>query len=254
MRTPAEAVATAEHFARLHIPVTPNECDHYVAFYYGLAASGFKTAYDHQIQVPKIYRHAFSRTAPAGRLLFYGDRVPGHITLSVGNGNEASTDIGANGFISIDPIGTVPAKWGLPEMFQADPWYGAQGVEVIGVTQVPPASTLTAAEIASEVWIATKVHRGNTAVSALQELANQGTAIKAIAAAVAKPETEPVDTDANVLAAITALSKFVGDEFTALSSKVLTSPVETQVDLTPLQIDAIASAVFAKFQAAVATP
>jgi hypothetical protein len=226
MHTPSQAVATAEHFARLKIPVTPNECDHYVAYYYGLNASGFSSAYSHQIQVPTKYRYPFSTTAPAGRLLFYGDREPGHITLSVGNGNEASTDIGANGFVSIVPIGTVPAKWGLPEMFQADAWYGSQGVEVIGVTQVPISVTApTVDEIAQEIWVKTTVARSGTHISVLQEIANQGTAITAIQGAI-----------------------------TSLAGQVLTSPVETTTELTPMQIDAIASAVFAKFQAAVATP
>ena len=44
MNTPTEAAEKAKSYYENQTPTTPNECDHYCAFWYGLSASGFASA------------------------------------------------------------------------------------------------------------------------------------------------------------------------------------------------------------------
>ncbi len=74
-------------------------CDHVVALAYGWSNSGSHDAYLHWTQVPSSYKHGGDRTVPAGGLAFFsgGSQGYGHVMLSLGGGNFASTDVGTDG-------------------------------------------------------------------------------------------------------------------------------------------------------------
>jgi hypothetical protein len=78
------------------------QCDHVAGLAYGWSASGSHDAYLHWTQIPSAYKHAGSRTVPAGGLAFFkgGSQGYGHVMVSLGGGSFMSTDIGANGSYS----------------------------------------------------------------------------------------------------------------------------------------------------------
>ena len=96
--TCAQAVA----WANSHIGSTSlgtGTCDHVVGLAYGWANSGSHDAYAHWTQVPAASKHAGVRTVPAGGLAFFkgGSSGFGHVMISLGGGNFASTDVGTDG-------------------------------------------------------------------------------------------------------------------------------------------------------------
>lgn len=98
-RTCAQAVAWANDHLGTTSSAYTGYCDKYVAVAYGYSASGSATAAAHWSQVPSTYKHAGSRSVPAGGLAFFsgGSTGAGHVMLSLGNGNFASTDVGSTG-------------------------------------------------------------------------------------------------------------------------------------------------------------
>jgi hypothetical protein len=96
--TCAQAVAWAKN----HLGSTSlgtGTCDHVVGLAYGWSNSGSHDAYAHWTQVPSKYKHAGVRSVPAGGLAFFkgGSRGYGHVMLSLGGGDFASTDVGTDG-------------------------------------------------------------------------------------------------------------------------------------------------------------
>jgi hypothetical protein len=96
--TCAQAVAWAKN----HLGSTSlgtGTCDHVVGLAYGWSNSGSHDAYAHWTQVPSKYKHAGVRSVPAGGLAFFkgGSQGYGHVMLSLGGGDFASTDVGTDG-------------------------------------------------------------------------------------------------------------------------------------------------------------
>jgi hypothetical protein len=94
--------AQAVSWANSHIGSTSlgtGTCDHVVGLAYGWANSGSHDAYAHWTQVPAASKHPGARTVPAGGLAFFkgGSQGFGHVMISLGGGNFASTDIGTDG-------------------------------------------------------------------------------------------------------------------------------------------------------------
>ena len=97
--TCAEAVTWANN----HLGSTSlgtGTCDHVVALAYGWSNSGSTSAAAHWSQMPSQYKHVGdSSGVPAGALAFFsgGSQGYGHVMISLGGGNFASTDIGTDG-------------------------------------------------------------------------------------------------------------------------------------------------------------
>jgi Lysozyme like domain len=102
-------------------------CDHFVARAYGLAHSGYATAYDHWKAIPSKYKHS-DGNAPAGALVFWftGTGRAGHVALSLGGGRVASNDILRRGRIDIVSIGTITQKWGAKYLGWTPPYFGGR--------------------------------------------------------------------------------------------------------------------------------
>ena len=101
-RVTRDTCAQAVAWANNHIGSTSlgtGTCDHVVGLAYGWANSGSHDAYAHWTQVPASSKHPGARTVPAGGLAFFkgGSRGFGHVMISLGGGNFASTDIGTDG-------------------------------------------------------------------------------------------------------------------------------------------------------------
>ena len=110
-----------------------NLCDHFVARAYGLAHSGYGTAYEHWQRIPAKYKHS-DGNPPAGALVFWftGSGRAGHVALSLGGGQIASNDILRRGKIDIVGIGTIAQKWGAKYLGWTPPYFGGRVLAQIG--------------------------------------------------------------------------------------------------------------------------
>ena len=125
--TCAQAVA----WAKAHISTSDNpdyyeRCDHVVGLAYGFSASGSTTAYAHWLAIPSQYKHSGDTSVPAGGLAFFssGDG-DGHVMLSTGGGQFASSDIHGNGTYTYTTISEIESTWGETYVGWAQPWFQA---------------------------------------------------------------------------------------------------------------------------------
>ena len=97
--TCAQAIAWADsHLGATGLHV--GWCDHYVGVAYGYpTGSGSTTAVAHWNSMPSTYKHPGNDNAPAGTLAFFsgGSQGYGHVMISLGGGEFASTDISPSG-------------------------------------------------------------------------------------------------------------------------------------------------------------
>jgi len=97
--------------------IPSGQCLHYVALAYGHPTTarqfGRYWARDVFTSMPTAYKHpGSSDTPPRGALVFWDtDSGPGHIALSLGGGNIASTDYPRSGVIGTGPIEKID-RWG----------------------------------------------------------------------------------------------------------------------------------------------
>jgi uncharacterized protein YraI len=125
--TCAQAVA----WAKAHISTSDNpdyyeRCDHVVGLAYGFSASGSTTAYAHWKAIPSQYKYAGVTTVPAGGLAFFSSGSgAGHVMLSTGGGQFASSDIHGNGTYSYTTISEIENTWGEHYLGWAQPWFQA---------------------------------------------------------------------------------------------------------------------------------
>ncbi|MBB2892794.1 peptidase inhibitor family I36 protein [Flexivirga oryzae] len=125
--------AQAVTWAKNHLGSTSlgtGMCDHVVGLAYGWSSSGSSTAYVHWTQVPAADKHAGSRSVPAGGLAFFkgGSSGAGHVMLSLGGGQFASTDVGANGryqagHYNKTTIATIESSFGETYLGWTQPWF-----------------------------------------------------------------------------------------------------------------------------------
>jgi hypothetical protein len=103
-RTPAQAVAYMRTMARTQASDGAGRCLHFVGMAYGYPTTADYYAIDQWRNAPARYRHT-SPNPPAGALMFWdtGKRA-GHVAISLGNGQVASTDTGPRGGIGIHPV------------------------------------------------------------------------------------------------------------------------------------------------------
>jgi len=121
--TCAQAVSWAKaHETTAYHSEYDGMCDHVVALAYGWSASGSTTAYNHWLQVPSAYKHAGSRSVPAGGLAFFSGGS-GHVMISIGNGQFVSNDIGGAGTLTVTTIATIESRWGKPYLGWTQPWF-----------------------------------------------------------------------------------------------------------------------------------
>ncbi|SHG00890.1 Peptidase inhibitor family I36 [Jatrophihabitans endophyticus] len=127
--TCAQAVAWAKnHIGSTSLGV--GTCDHVVGLAYGWSNSGSHDAYAHWTQVPAKYKHAGSKTVPAGGLAFFkgGSKGYGHVMLSLGGGKFASTDVGTDGRYhagryGTTTIATIESSFGESYLGWTQPWF-----------------------------------------------------------------------------------------------------------------------------------
>jgi LysM repeat protein len=128
----AVAHANATHVCR------EGTCDHIVAGYYGLSYSGYNTAYENALAVPRQYRHVGNQIE-AGMVAFWsgGSHHYGHAALFVDGGvHVRSSDMDANGNYAPGEVNTIPytkvhESWGLEFMFATDPWFQGHLLTVV---------------------------------------------------------------------------------------------------------------------------
>ena len=116
-RTVDQAVDYMTTMAKDRTPIPSGQCLHYVALAYGHSTTaqqfGRYWARDVFTTMPAAYKHAGnSDTPPRGALVFWDTASgPGHIALSLGGGQIASTDYPRSGVIGIAPIQDIDS-WG----------------------------------------------------------------------------------------------------------------------------------------------
>ncbi|MEV8516048.1 peptidase inhibitor family I36 protein [Dactylosporangium sp. NPDC051484] len=121
--TCAEAVSWAKsHETTTYHADYDGWCDHVVGLAYGWSASGSTTAYNHWLAVPSAYKHAGSRSVPAGGLAFFSGGS-GHVMISIGDGQFVSNDIGGNGTLTVTTIATIESRWGKTYLGWTQPWF-----------------------------------------------------------------------------------------------------------------------------------
>ena len=120
----AKAYAEAAHGTRNWY----RRCDMFVAYCYGLGASGYSTAAEHSRKIPKEMHH-MDRNPPAGATLFWGGGA-GHVALAVGGGKAASNDVRRSGKIDIVPLEEL-FKWMGNHNYEGwtPPYYGGKALE-----------------------------------------------------------------------------------------------------------------------------
>jgi cell wall-associated NlpC family hydrolase len=97
-----------------------------VGLAYGFSASGSTTAYAHWNAIPSQYKYAGVTTVPAGGLAFFSSGSgAGHVMLSTGGGQFASSDIHGNGTYSYTTISEIENTWGEHYLGWAQPWFQA---------------------------------------------------------------------------------------------------------------------------------
>lgn len=141
-KTPAQAVAHALNEVRYPDENYNHMCDHFVAYMYGLSASGYYSAIAHWNAIPSRFRH--SGTPPVGGLPFWSIGTYGHVALMVNATQIASNDIITAGRISVVSLGTISAQWGARYLGWAQPYYAGRPLYVPPVTPVDLSSLVNA--------------------------------------------------------------------------------------------------------------
>jgi hypothetical protein len=89
--------------------------------YYGLAHSGFKTAYDHWLAVPASYH--LSGWQP-GALAFFSGGASGHIAIGdVHLGKTYTTDLPKDGYVGHKSVNDIEAAWGKKFLGWTKPYF-----------------------------------------------------------------------------------------------------------------------------------
>jgi hypothetical protein len=104
-------------------------CGQFCAAMYGYGASGYKDAVFQWQSTPGRLKVPGSLTAPPGALLYWGGGSAGHghVAVAVGDGTCWSIDINGAGTVGRVSTGTITARWGLPVLGWAYPYF--QGTE-----------------------------------------------------------------------------------------------------------------------------
>jgi uncharacterized protein YraI len=125
--TCAQAVAWAKaHISTSDNPDYYDRCDHVVGLAYGFSASGSTTAYAHWTAIPGGDKHSGDTNVPAGGLAFFSSSGgAGHVMISTGGGQFASTDIHGNGTYTYTTIAEIENTWGEQYLGWAQPWFQA---------------------------------------------------------------------------------------------------------------------------------
>ena len=125
--TCAQAVAWAKaHISTSDNPDYYDRCDHVVGLAYGFSASGSTTAYAHWTEIPSQYKHSGDTNVPAGGLAFFSSGSgAGHVMISTGGGQFASTDIHGNGTYTYTTISEIESTWGENYLGWTQPWFQA---------------------------------------------------------------------------------------------------------------------------------
>ncbi|HJP72912.1 MAG TPA: hypothetical protein VJ914_01510 [Pseudonocardiaceae bacterium] len=125
--TCAQAVAWAKaHISTSDNPDYYDRCDHVVGLAYGFSASGSTTAYAHWTEIPSQYKHSGDSNVPAGGLAFFSSSGgAGHVMISTGGGQFASTDIHGAGTYTYTTISEIESTWGENYLGWAQPWFQA---------------------------------------------------------------------------------------------------------------------------------
>lgn len=134
---PSELMARAQRFvaARTVDPYfhTVNgswyqQCQHFAANLSGRSHSGFAsaaTAWAHFVATGAAHpaSAADGRSPPVGAWLYYkGSGVYGHVTVYLGNGLAATTDLPIKGAIGIVPVSAPTTEWNQTYLGWATPW------------------------------------------------------------------------------------------------------------------------------------
>jgi GH25 family lysozyme M1 (1,4-beta-N-acetylmuramidase) len=105
-------------------------CGQFCAAMYGYGASGYRDALTQWQETPGTLRRPGATDAPPGALLFWGGGSAGHghVAVADGGGGCWSIDIAGAGTVAHVSAGTITARWGLPYLgwaapyFQGDQW------------------------------------------------------------------------------------------------------------------------------------
>jgi GH25 family lysozyme M1 (1,4-beta-N-acetylmuramidase) len=100
-------------------------CGQFCAAMYGYGASGYNDAVVQWQQTPGTLRRPGATDAPPGCLLFWGGGSAGHghVAIADGVGGCWSIDIGGPGTVTHVSAGTISARWGLPYLGWAAPYF-----------------------------------------------------------------------------------------------------------------------------------
>lgn len=109
-----------------------NLCLSFVAHCYGFESSGVALygvqpwAINLWNVTPRAYRHHWTTNPPIGALVFWRGRNggTGHVAYYYGSGLILTNDLGRDGFITVEKIGDVRAKWGLIPVGWIEPHFG----------------------------------------------------------------------------------------------------------------------------------
>ena len=131
LRSAAEAVKWAVGQASKPSENYAGMCDHFVAMAYGLSHSGYGSATAHWANIPGKFKHT-DHSPPVGATVFWNIGTNGHVALSVGGGQIASTDIKVKGKVSIVPLGEIEQKWHARYLGWSPPYYQGRTTSVGG--------------------------------------------------------------------------------------------------------------------------
>lgn len=100
-------------------------CGQFCAAMYGYGASGYNDAVLQWQSIPGRLKTPGSLDAPAGALLFWGggSKGHGHVAIADGLGSCFSIDILGAGTVGRVTTGTITARWGLPVLGWAYPYF-----------------------------------------------------------------------------------------------------------------------------------
>ena len=111
MNDPATASEKAKSYYDNNTPITPDECDHYCAVWYGLSHSGFSSAAEHWDKTPASYKLSGYEE---GALAFWtgGSSGAGHCTIGSPKLDTIfSTDYPKKGFVGHTTVGDINSHW-----------------------------------------------------------------------------------------------------------------------------------------------
>lgn len=111
MNDPTTASEKAKSYYDNNTPITPDECDHYCAVWYGLSHSGFSSAAEHWAKTPASYKLSGYEE---GALAFWtgGSSGAGHCTIGSPKADTIfSTDYPKKGFVGHTTVGDINSHW-----------------------------------------------------------------------------------------------------------------------------------------------